>query len=842
MKSQLRNPQRPLLVYLADNLIAMGDRATDTARSLWEGVSQDVEQSGADLLAVVGGGVRESFGSVIYDLITPDVADGFVSWIFRSSDEADVFFERFAHSPLVTISIPYPPHPLVCIQSEPGMQELMRHLIHDHGYRRLAFIGGQAGHPSAQERRHVYEDTLREAGITPQPEWAVPDAPNWAWQSGVNGVGILLDERGLQPGIDLDGIVCASDRLAMGALDELIRRGIQVPSDLALTGFNNLLEAQSNTPSITSVSAPFVQQGREAVQVVQALMQGQAVPVRTALSSVMVPGESCGCLKSHSAHILQPEHRTEHKRDAALLVQIRARMQSMRTPPPDVDESAAALLAAWRLTCKLSQPMVFLGVLASQIDAAHSAFVDQVHWHEVLTLLRIQELEGLPLPGMLQAESVLDDARQLVADRYARSQTLFRLQEIRTAGCLREISARLAFAVDVAGCIDILSEELPHLGVTSCWISLFESTPGLPRAPEFARNVLALHDGQRLPLPPGGVRFIARELVPAELAPPARRRTLIMYPLESGEDEFGFVIFAMGSDDGSIYEALAGIIGNSFKSSLLRATLANRTSELETSLKNLRLAQEQLVESEKMAALGELVAGIAHEINTPIGISMTSITTVSQSGHELLQALEQRSARGVREAALNMIDGAEIVQRNLERANELIESFKLIAVDQTCEEARAFELGAYLHDIARSLEPRLRPDEHHVEIDCPEAVRYSGDAGAFARVISNLILNSVIHGFEGRKGGVIRIRCCAEREQVLLDYRDDGCGMTPDVLEKLFNPFFTTKRGRGGTGLGMHIVYNTVTQGLGGTIECESAPGKGVRFVLSLPAAPVWRE
>ena len=177
--------------------------------------------------------------------------------------------------------------------------------------------------------------------------------------------------------------------------------------------------------------------------------------------------------------------------------------------------------------------------------------------------------------------------------------------------------------------------------------------------------------------------------------------------------------------------------------------------------------------------------------------------------------------------------------RNLERAAQLIESFKQIAVDQTRSEARTFNLASYLEDVARSVAPRLKPGKHQIEIICPQAIDIDCDPSIIARIFTNLIINSLLHGFEGRREGLITIECLRTPDGITLDYRDNGQGMDATALDKMFHPFFTTKRGRGGTGLGMHIVYNLVSKGLGGQIRAESTPGAGVRFLITLPPAIV---
>ncbi|HPF69934.1 MAG TPA: HAMP domain-containing sensor histidine kinase, partial [Candidatus Krumholzibacteria bacterium] len=183
----------------------------------------------------------------------------------------------------------------------------------------------------------------------------------------------------------------------------------------------------------------------------------------------------------------------------------------------------------------------------------------------------------------------------------------------------------------------------------------------------------------------------------------------------------------------------------------------------------------------------------------------------------------------------SMGQAAAAVQANLGRAGDLIQNFKQVAVDQSTVQERDFDLAAYLDEIVLSLRPRFRGTGFRLDVDCPAGIVLHGDAGALYRVISNLVVNSLDHGFAGMLTGTIVIAARRGDEGVVIDYRDDGCGMTREQQQRIYEPFYTTRRGRGGTGLGMHIVWTNVKQVLGGTISCVSAPGRGTRFTLTIP-------
>lgn len=275
-----------------------------------------------------------------------------------------------------------------------------------------------------------------------------------------------------------------------------------------------------------------------------------------------------------------------------------------------------------------------------------------------------------------------------------------------------------------------------------------------------------------------------------------------------------------------------------------RAALAvevERKSEanagLERALENLRLTQKQLVQSEKMASLGALVAGIAHEINTPVGVGVTAASTL-QARAELVDRKYRSNdlTRADLEAFLAIAtESGELILSNLIRAADLIQGFKRVAVDQSSNERREFALKPYINEVLLSLGPKFKHTGHQVRVNCPEGLTLDNYPGVLAQILTNFISNSLIHAFDEGKAGHIDIDVRAIADDVELRCSDDGHGTTPENLARIFDPFFTTRRGSGGTGLGLHIVYNLVTQTLGGTVSAVSAVGRGLAITLRFP-------
>lgn len=265
--------------------------------------------------------------------------------------------------------------------------------------------------------------------------------------------------------------------------------------------------------------------------------------------------------------------------------------------------------------------------------------------------------------------------------------------------------------------------------------------------------------------------------------------------------------------------------------------LNRRNEELTSTLDQLRDTQDELVRQEKLASLGSLVAGIAHEINTPLGICVTATTHVQGELRNWRKWQEEDSFdAGKLKAMLDELDVAmRILDNNTRRGAELVHSFKQIAVDQSSGKRRTFDLAEYLDEILLSLKPKLKTAPCKVRVECPVGIQMNSIPGALSQVVTNLVMNSLLHAFEGRSQGTITLQAEPAGEEVVLTISDDGIGMSAADLNRFFDPFFTTKRGSGGTGLGAHIVFNLVTSVLGGSIRVASTPGVGMQVKMRLP-------
>lgn len=257
-----------------------------------------------------------------------------------------------------------------------------------------------------------------------------------------------------------------------------------------------------------------------------------------------------------------------------------------------------------------------------------------------------------------------------------------------------------------------------------------------------------------------------------------------------------------------------------------------------SSYQRLQITQSKLVEQEKLAALGSLVAGIAHELNTPIGNSLLTASSLDELSEQLAQDVQSGSIRRSRIESFSAQTktACTLLMRNLENAANLITSFKQIAVDQTSDKRRVFNLQTVTTEVASTLGGRIRRDLHQLKIQIPDDIELDSYPGPYGQVISNMIINALIHAFDEKQSGEIRITANRVNvDLVRIQIKDNGKGIREDNLSRIFDPFFTTRMGQGGSGLGLHISYNIVTAILGGSIKVKSRVGKGTIFELILP-------
>ena len=282
-----------------------------------------------------------------------------------------------------------------------------------------------------------------------------------------------------------------------------------------------------------------------------------------------------------------------------------------------------------------------------------------------------------------------------------------------------------------------------------------------------------------------------------------------------------------------------GEICNSFQRIITTFRHENVVLEEKIDQKNkeLELQYEYIIETEKAASLGNLVAGVAHEINTPLGVGISTTSHIELLNQRNLELIEQgqMTKDDLIEYFKSIGEATYLLSNNLNRAAGLVKSFKKIAVNQSSEIRAVFNLKETIEDVILSLRGEYKRQQHQIELNCDECIELNSFPGAFSQIITNLIMNSIEHGFKARLKGNIRIDCQMQQDELTIIYEDNGRGIDAENMKKIFDPFFTTNRQNGNSGLGMNVIYNIVTQTLSGKIKLESEVDQYTRFVIEIP-------
>src|SRR5262247_1121601 len=332
--------------------------------------------------------------------------------------------------------------------------------------------------------------------------------------------------------------------------------------------------------------------------------------------------------------------------------------------------------------------------------------------------------------------------------------------------------------------------------------------------------------------------------IAASIVRPLRELMSTMHAIVAGD--YARPVREIGARDeiGAMARAMEVFRENAIAKLAAERELKASKERAEVALRELQEAQRSLIEAEKLAALGGLVAGVAHEVNNPVGISLTVASSFARRCDRFAEEVSDGQVR--RSRLVEFIDSnreaANQLVANLQRAGELIQSFKQVAVDRSHAERRQFDLRQSTEQILASLRPGLKKSHIDLVTEIPEGIVMDSYPGHYGQVLTNLFLNAVKHGFDGVPEGTIHIEARPIGNQVEINFYDDGKGMTEEVQRRAFDPFFTTRRSEGGTGLGLHIVYNLVTRRLGGRIMVSSAPWRGTTFRITLPLSAPRQE
>lgn len=563
------------------------------------GVVSFAEEKDANLICFAGGYVYlpgqsglSAQANVVYDLASPTCIDGVVAigaLCNRSSpDRLAQFCKAYRPLPVVCAGIALDGFPSVFVDNEPGMYSLITHLVEAHGYRRIAFIRGSEGSPDTAARYHAYEEVLLKHSIPIDPDLVAPGF--YTYESGKKAAILLLEERQAE----LDALVASNDEMALGALEVLRDRGIQVPGQLALVGYDDLEEGRFAIPPLTTVVQPVHDVGWRAAEMVWAQMHGQAIPNQVILSTQLVIRRSCGCPSPTVREaVLGSETPLPISLDKPFSTPLAAHREAILSEIVQMTEvptgSQGADQIARLLNCFISEmdntalPGTFLDTLVQLLHQSQTAGKNIDLWQDAVSMLRRHVVPCLAnnSQALLRAEDMWHQARVLIGEAAARLQAYQALRIQRENEIQRQIGQTLITTFDMDKLMDVLAENLPRLDILSAYLSLYENPEPyaypLP-APKWSRLILAYDKrassgSKRTHVGLEGLRFRSRQLTPAGILPRDRRYTYVVVALYSGNTQLGFCLFEMGvwrpQRGENIYDGLRGQISSAIQGSRL---------------------------------------------------------------------------------------------------------------------------------------------------------------------------------------------------------------------------------------------------------------------------------
>ena len=551
------------------------------------GVDAEAQANQVSLFCITGGvllspyrfGARRNF---LYDLASPDCVDGLVLMSGTLSNYVGPsklarYCERFRPMPMCSIGVALAGIPSVLVDNASGMRQAIKHLIEVHGYKRIAFLRGPGVNEEAEERYRVYREVLAEHGLPFNPDLVT--LGNFQASSGADAIRAMLDDRR----VTVDAIVAANDFMALGACEALMARGLRVPQDIAVIGFDDIREGRFAPSPLTTVRQPLDRQGKQALELVLAQLEGDVITDHVTLQTELVRRQSCGCSPHELPDRQIPEIKGDELTIGSVFAEHHARIladvtQAIWSSSPDVDVSkGVGLVEAFRAELEQGETGAFLDALEGAVNEAVETGGNIDSWQAVVTILRRYALPALVNkgPAHAKAEEIWHEARVLIGSAAERAQAKKRLQAEQWARTLRKSGEALFTSLDIASVMNTVQEQLPKLGIRSAYLSTFEGSH------DRAKLMLAYDANGRGVERRRGEIFPAKELVPRDVLDDEARQTFVVEPLFFEHEQLGFVLFEMGPNDGVVYETLRDQIGSALKAALLVGQLVEETSRRE---------------------------------------------------------------------------------------------------------------------------------------------------------------------------------------------------------------------------------------------------------------------
>lgn len=809
----------------------------------WPGIADLAQERDVNLIAFPGESYNSPYNfeyqyNVIYDHIKSYNLDALVvatGALFNYIDKKDIkkYQNLYANLPIVSMGVKIDGVPSVLVDNKSGMREAVGHLIDEHNARQIAFIRGPLNNDEAEDRYRAYLEVLQEHNIVIDPSLVMQG--DFSTISGFKATNALLEKN-----IPFDAIVGANDEMAIGVLDAFTRRGIHVPKDVKVIGFDNLEEVQYNVTPLTTVRQPLYKQARKSAEIAIDLLEGKTAPETVVLPTRLVVRSSCGCF-SRSIILLESDSQVfinaaEQSKESKEKIK-----KKIISEFPELDEES------FRTQEKISTVVkdftklfenntvtddIFHAFLKKMNESLYSDLKNHEDislWQNVLTLLRNYMLVFLDKNSIPFAEELFQEARIIVGEMMQLQQALFRLDRGKSISNLISVTQKLITTLSINELMDMISEELPRLGIKSCYISLYEKE--YPRRrndpywkpPEYAELSLAYNDAGRISLDPSFCNFPTQQMLPEGILPGNRRYTLIVQPLFFREDQLGTMIFETSLGEGLVFENLRLQISSAVKGALLFKLRQKAEQDLMDANNKLIITNEKLKDLDK--AKTNFFANVSHELRTPLTLIIGPLEAIISGDYGESLSYKNDVFRSIKHNS----------NRLLKLINNLLDFSKIEAGKMTVNKKRtniSELLSFYTSTVDSAVQSR---GLNIIFVDNPEPVIAWVDRDLIENTVFNLISNALKFT---PVGGSITIQLDRKGETFSISVTDTGIGIPEDKLGTIFERFSqlesSSNKRYQGTGIGLAFTKEIVELH-DGKISVRSKPGEGSTFTMVFP-------
>jgi signal transduction histidine kinase/DNA-binding LacI/PurR family transcriptional regulator/AraC-like DNA-binding protein len=800
-----------------------------TEINLWHGVADQARARQVNLICFSGGIPHwrqqyEDQKNILFNLPGPENVDGLLIWanilshtLDRTSLEA--FCLRYSPLPMISMGMRVPFIPTIRIDMQAGMRRLLAHLIEEHGRRRIAFIRGLEVSQDAEDRYLAYCETLEQFGLTRDPDLVLPG--DFRRNSGAAAVQYLVEQKQKK----FDALVSANDNMALGAMQALKSRGVRIPDDVIVAGFDDIEETQAVVPALTTIRAPWHQLGSTSLDMILKKLAGDSLPEQVLLQTELVIRQSCGCRPvvtqrqqiPLAGNVGSPPqtsrlpaleiHSTQAQAVDSLkdLIESKASMPGLRPGWPD------ELMDAFFKDIRSGKenPSLFLQELTGVLST-FSGGAEILEWQEVLDAFRLKVVSFFNAPeDILHAHQILENGYAVIGEMAHRSQLSQRLETENQTQRLNRIVQSMATTYDVDSLMKLLAFELPGLGIQSCFLSFYEDKDDKKA---WSRLVLACAGKERMPLALGGVRFPSNQLAPAGMLPRDRNFAYDVEALYFQNEQIGFVLFEIGPRDGDVYTTLRGHLSSALKSAgLVQAALT---------------AEAKAIKADQLKT--HLLANVSHELRTPIniilGLSQIALSTPNPYGIDLPERLA-KDLQNISESGEHLVRLInDLLDMSRAEIGELDLYFEPVSPRSLLKET--FDTFKNISASKQKKVDLLLEVPEHLPVLQADAVR-------LRQILMNLMSNALKFTREGK----IILGAEVQLPHIHVWISDTGSGILPELQERIFEPFVMAEppgQRLGGIGLGLSITRRLVALH-GGSITLDSQPGQGSTFHVYLP-------